>query len=219
MGRRKDIRLKNSFVEIRARRIHVVFENKGDMKHPPKPVDQLEMLGNISGKQREELEKSLRKMEVDIEIELPAAKPTEQDVSSAIHAVFFMPGDSMIEAVPMYWRGYFATLGGQPFNPPSTAGPVSRMVGKNMSPPRAITQPDPEYSDEARRAKYQGTGVVWLVVDETGSPRDLQIQRPLGLGLDEKAIAAISGWKFEPAQKDGKPVAVMINVEVAFRLY
>jgi TonB family protein len=88
-----------------------------------------------------------------------------------------------------------------------------------MSPPRAIRQPDPEYSEEARKAKFQGTEIISLIVDPSGMARDMQIQRPLGLGLDEKAIAAISTWKFEPAQKDGTPVAVAIMVEVTFHLY
>jgi periplasmic protein TonB len=82
-----------------------------------------------------------------------------------------------------------------------------------------ILQPDPDYSLEARQAKYQGILVMSLVVDTTGTPKDLQVVRPLGLGLDEKAIAAVSKWKFAPAQKGGKPVAVLINVEVSFRLY
>ena len=79
--------------------------------------------------------------------------------------------------------------------------------------------PDPEYSEEARKAKYQGTCVLWLIVGPDGRPRDIHVARSLGLGLDEKAIEAVKQWKFEPAMKDGKPVAVQINVEVGFRLY
>ena len=92
-------------------------------------------------------------------------------------------------------------------------------VGGGVSAPRVIFRPDPEYSEEARKAKYQGTCVLWLVVGPDGKPRDLRIARSLGLGLDEKAIEAVKTWKFEPAMKDGKPVAVQINVEVSFRLY
>jgi len=92
-------------------------------------------------------------------------------------------------------------------------------VGGGVSAPRAISTPDPEYSEEARKAKYQGTCVLWLVVGPDGRPRDIRISRTLGLGLDEKAIEAVRNWKFEPAMKDGKPVAVQINVEVSFRLY
>ena len=52
-----------------------------------------------------------------------------------------------------------------------------------------------------------------------GKPRDVRVARSLGMGLDQKAIQAVRNWKFEPAMKDGKPVAVQINVEVNFRLY
>jgi TonB family protein len=92
-------------------------------------------------------------------------------------------------------------------------------VGGGVSAPRALDTPDPEYSEEARKAKYQGTCVLWLIVDENGRPRDIKIARSLGMGLDQKAIEAVRKWKFEPAMKDGRPVAVQINVEVNFRLY
>jgi periplasmic protein TonB len=92
-------------------------------------------------------------------------------------------------------------------------------VGGGVSAPKAIYSPDPEYSEEARKAKFQGTCVLWLVVGPDGRPRDIRVQRTLGLGLDEKAIEAVKTWRFDPALKDGKPVAVQINVEVSFRLY
>ena len=92
-------------------------------------------------------------------------------------------------------------------------------VGGGVSAPKALYAPDPEYSEEARKAKYQGTVVLWLVVDAAGRPQQIRVQRPLGMGLDEKAIEAVRNWKFEPARKDGQPVPVMINVEVNFRLY
>jgi TonB family protein len=92
-------------------------------------------------------------------------------------------------------------------------------VGGGVSAPRAVFSPDPEYSEEARKAKYQGVCVLWLVVGPDGRPRDIQVKRSLGLGLDEKAIQAVNSWRFEPGMKDGKPVAVQISVEVDFRLY
>jgi protein TonB len=92
-------------------------------------------------------------------------------------------------------------------------------VGGGVSAPRALYAPDPEYSEEARKAKYQGTCVLWLIVGPDGHPRDIRVVRNLGMGLDEKAIEAVKQWKFEPAMKDGRPVAVQINVEVDFRLY
>jgi TonB family protein len=99
-----------------------------------------------------------------------------------------------------------------------TGGGVFR-VGGGVSAPKIIYQPDPEYSEEARKAKYSGTCMLWLIVGPDGKPRDIRVARTLGLGLDEKAIEAVKTWRFEPAMKDGKPVAVMINVEVSFRLY
>jgi TonB family protein len=99
-----------------------------------------------------------------------------------------------------------------------TGGGLFR-VGGGVSAPKVIYQPDPEYSEEARKAKFQGTCVLWLVVGPDGRPRDIKVQRTLGLGLDEKAIEAVKTWRFEPAMKDNKPVAVQINVEVQFRLY
>jgi periplasmic protein TonB len=92
-------------------------------------------------------------------------------------------------------------------------------VGNGVSAPRALDTPDPEYSEEARKAKYQGVVVLWLVVGPDGKPRDIKVSRPLGMGLDQKAIEAVQRWRFEPAMKDGRPVAVQINVEVNFRLY
>jgi protein TonB len=99
-----------------------------------------------------------------------------------------------------------------------TGGGVFR-VGGGVSAPRAIFAPDPDYSEEARKAKYQGTCVLWLVVGPDGRPREIHVSRTLGLGLDEKAMEAVKQWKFEPAMKDGKPVAVQISVEVTFHLY
>ncbi|HTR24511.1 MAG TPA: energy transducer TonB [Terriglobales bacterium] len=92
-------------------------------------------------------------------------------------------------------------------------------VGGGVSAPRAIYDPDPEYSEEARRAKYQGSVLLWLVVGVDGRPRDIRVQRTLGMGLDEKAIEAVRTWRFTPGMKDGRAVAVQVNVEVSFRLY
>ena len=92
-------------------------------------------------------------------------------------------------------------------------------IGGGVSAPRPLFTPDPEYSEEARKAKYQGTCVLWLIVGADGRPRDIRVSRALGMGLDEKAIQAVRQWKFEPAMKEGRAVAVQLNVEVSFRLY
>ncbi len=92
-------------------------------------------------------------------------------------------------------------------------------VGGGISAPQAVSTPDPEYTEEARNAKTQGTCVLWLIVDDHGNPRDIRVVRGLGFGLDAKAIEAVKQWRFQPAVKDGHPVNVQISVEVGFRLY
>jgi TonB family protein len=92
-------------------------------------------------------------------------------------------------------------------------------VGGGISAPRAILTPDPVYTEQARRAKTQGTCTLWLIVDAAGNPRDIRVVHGLGFGLDAKAIEAVQQWRFDPALKDGKPVTVQISIEVEFRLY
>ncbi len=92
-------------------------------------------------------------------------------------------------------------------------------VGGGVSAPRAIYQPDPEYSDEARKAKYQGTVTLWVVIGPDGRVHDAKVYRSLGMGLDEKALESVKTWRFEPARKDGQAVPVQVNIEVNFRLY
>ena len=92
-------------------------------------------------------------------------------------------------------------------------------VGGGVTAPRVIDDPSPEYSEEARKARFEGTVVLWLIVDANGRPRDLRVARSLGMGLDQKALQAVRLWRFKPAMKDGTPVAVEVNVEVNFHLY
>ena len=95
--------------------------------------------------------------------------------------------------------------------------PVYR-VGGHVIPPRAIYAPDPEYSEQARLAKLQGTCALSIVLGPDGKPYDVRISHSLGMGLDEKAIAAIRRWQFEPAKKDGQPVAVQLIIETTFHM-
>src|ERR1700686_532154 len=92
-------------------------------------------------------------------------------------------------------------------------------IGGGVSAPKATYAPDPEYSEEARKAKYQGTVVLSLIVGADGVPRDIKVARSVGLGLDEKAIETVKTWKFDPGTKDGKPVATYATIEVALHLY
>ncbi|MFZ1085390.1 MAG: TonB family protein [Terracidiphilus sp.] len=92
-------------------------------------------------------------------------------------------------------------------------------VGGKVSAPYQINQVEAEFSDEARRAKYQGIVMVAIIVDKLGNPQNPRVVRALGMGLDEKAIEAVMKYKFHPAMREGKPVAVPVNIEINFRLY
>jgi TonB family protein len=101
----------------------------------------------------------------------------------------------------------------------NTGGGVYR-IGGGVSAPVPLNSVEAEFSDEARRAKYQGVVLVGLIVDAQGNPQSVHIVRALGMGLDEKAIEAVKKYKFKPAMRDGKAVAVSgVTVEVNFRLY
>ena len=101
-----------------------------------------------------------------------------------------------------------AGMGGGTFRP-----------GRGVTPPRPIYSPDPEFSEEARKAKYQGTCTLMIVVSADGRPTNIRVVNSLGMGLDEKAIETVRTWRFEPGQKDGHPVNVEMAVEVDFHLY
>jgi TonB family protein len=92
-------------------------------------------------------------------------------------------------------------------------------IGGGVSAPRAIYSPEPEFSEEARKAKYQGNCTLALIVGADGRPSDIHVVASLGMGLDEKAIEAVRNWRFEPAMKDGHPVPVEVDIEVEFHLY
>jgi TonB family protein len=101
----------------------------------------------------------------------------------------------------------------------NTAASVPLRVGGDVTAPRAVYAPDPEFSEVARAAGYEGTCELSVTVDTDGKPRDITVVRKLGMQLDQKAIEALRTWTFEPAHRGGKPVAVQINVEFSFHIY
>jgi TonB family protein len=90
--------------------------------------------------------------------------------------------------------------------------------GNGVSTPRLITKVSPTYTEEARRNKIQGTVTLNIIVTEEGIATNIRVVKSLDPGLDQKAIEAVGGWRFAPGLKDGKPVRVIANVEVNFRL-
>jgi periplasmic protein TonB len=103
---------------------------------------------------------------------------------------------------------------------PGEGGGITEVyvAGGGVSAPALTFQVDPEYSEEARKAKYSGVVVLSIEVDQSGRTRNLRVAKGVGLGLDEKAIEAVRQWRFKPGLKNGKPVIVRAQVEVNFRL-
>ena len=101
---------------------------------------------------------------------------------------------------------------------PDSASEIYR-VGGDVNSPKAIQTPDAEYSEQARRKKIKGSVIVSMVVDADGNPRDVKVKKSLESSLDHNAVEAVKQWKFEPATKNGKSVAVYLDVSVSFDLY
>ncbi|HEY4364804.1 MAG TPA: energy transducer TonB [Bryobacteraceae bacterium] len=98
------------------------------------------------------------------------------------------------------------------------AVPGANKVGGAVMMSKLITKVDPQYTDQARAARWQGTVTLDVVIDETGKPTDLKVVKPLGLGLDEQAMMAVVQWRFQPTMLNGTPVKVQTQIEVPFRL-
>lgn len=94
-----------------------------------------------------------------------------------------------------------------------------RHVGGGVSSPEVIYKVEPEFSEEARKAKFMGVVTVTLIVNTQGLPQDVHVIRGVGMGLDDKAVEAVRQYKFKPAMENGKPVPVRVNVEVNFQIF
>jgi len=119
--------------------------------------------------------------------------------------------------VPNGYRVVDGSPQAQPAQVPGQPGVYRSANG--VSAPRLLHSVAPEYSEDARAAKFQGICLVSLIVDSNGMPQHVHVTRPLGKGLDEKAVEAVKQYRFEPAMYEGHPVPVQLNVEVNFKLF
>jgi TonB family protein len=116
----------------------------------------------------------------------------------------------LVLAICVSWVGLLRVAG-------LAAQDVQR-IGPGVTPPKVSYKFEPEYSEEARKARLEGDVLLGMVVGADGQPRDLHVLKPLGLGLEQNAMAAVSQWKFTPGEKDGNAVAIQTQVSVSFRL-
>jgi TonB family protein len=102
--------------------------------------------------------------------------------------------------------------------PPARASAETFQVGGGVTAPKLVQKVEPDYTEDARAAKYQGTVVLYVEIGPDGGARNMRVLRSLGLGLDQKAIDAVSQWQFQPGMRTGVPVTVQATIEVNFRL-
>jgi TonB family protein len=162
--------------------------------------------------------------------------PVDGDFTAALDAIFTGSIAGLDDPLPDYWQPFArkhllppdtsaapaasgvalpAESGTE--NPAAIAKPAR--IGGPVTSPRLLTHVEPEFDTAARAMKYSGIVLVNFVVDTQGKPHRFQILHPVGLGLDERAVAAVSQYTFQPATKDGSPVSVQLNVEVNFQIF
>jgi len=143
-----------------------------------------------------------------IEIHLDQPLKSLDDADAMMARVFFPSADAASRAWPEWRRANDNTPDDQIHH-----------VGNGTSPPRPTYTTEPEFSEEARHARFQGIVVMKVVVSKTGNIVRIKLERALGKGLDENAMEELKSWRFEPATRNGQPVAVEMNIEVSFNLY
>lgn len=178
-----------------------------------------------------------QKCKVQINFAKPPASADE--ANALLGHVFALTDEDVVKSAPRFWQKYLsAQLLHAPAEEshsgtPHTAftmididadgrtkpGKTRVEMRNGVARPHARYTPEPDYTEAARHERYQGVLVLEIIVDSTGKVRTADILRPLGMGLDENAVSKVLTWRFDPAKVDGKPVAVQMNVEVAFNLY
>jgi TonB family protein len=139
-----------------------------------------------------------------------------QAAAAAIQAWRFQPGS--VNGEPRSAKGTIVFLCQPLGNYPEDSTTQTLRTGAGVSQPTLIYKVEPEYSEEARKAKWQGTVQLSLIVETSGKPSNVRVVRALGLGLDQQAIEAVQQWRFKPGLQGGKPVRVIATIDVSFRL-
>ena len=188
--------------------------------------DRLEIQGNRIFMRYDDKRKELvgaRASKVSIEIEIEPNDLSSAALGKPLRAVFLAPGEKLADRVPSYWRQFLETgVDTKSLDEIQSAfGKKSEKPPKSADydiPPKEISAPSPDFSDEARRVRFQGSVLLSLIVNEEGKTENIVILKPLGMGLDEKAVETVQNWKFKPAMREGVPASVKIKLQITFRM-
>lgn len=171
---------------------------------------------------------------VHVEIELGSQPMNLDQADAVINRIFADTDEKILPLLPDYWRPYFEKrMHHEIARTPSSASTaatnqsasnqqsfkVVHVGGDGVTPPKALSTPEPEFSETAKRLRRQGICVLSAIIDQDGRVRQPYIVRPAGVGLDEQAIATVKTWTFKPATRNGQPVSVEMGLEVSFNLY
>jgi TonB family protein len=149
---------------------------------------------------------------VKVVIHLDHPLNSTDEAQALLDRVFYLEEDPLQHAKPEYRRSDKAALDESPYK-------VGNFGDHLVKAPRATYTPEPDYSEEARRAHVQGTVILSIIVDKEGTVSRVRIEEPLGMGIDEKAVKGVEQWRFKPATLNGEPVPVEMKIEVSFHLW
>lgn len=215
----EDIQIKQDEIIIRARRIYLFYD--------PEKISFQD--ADLLVREKEKKDKNHPE---ERRLEIRIAQPKNADeagIQASLGKLFRAAEQGFSDIAPDYWKPYLegrkAAKNADAIHKKEELAIVKPVTAADMwpgnaKPPHLIRSPDPEFSEQAREYKFHGTVVIRILIDTDGNPTETQIIRPLGLGLDEKAVEAVKKWRFISGKgKDGNPVAVWATVEVNFRRY
>jgi len=203
----KAVHLRDDSLFIEGQRVGLRFDRDGNMSRVP-------MFGKglLSSPEK-----------ISIHIEGTAGS----DYQQATHAIFADNPAEIADSLPECWQPYarqhflHEKAGGidtSSGDGPRNADPAVH-IGGSVKPPRVVHQVDPAFSQAARHVKLSGSSQLYLWLEPSGLPDHIRIMKPLGLGLDERAVAAVQQYRFAPATKDGTPVKVDLYIDVNFQIF
>jgi TonB family protein len=188
----------------------------------------IEIVGNRMGTvYKDGKPRAIKVSKLKIQVSKPASNTeTKAAIDLILARVFIDPAEDLRPMLPEFWRYYLsgtdsqsrsaawqATLAKAPVVP---LRPKDFPAGK-LTAPHAVYSPDPQFNKEASSRHIDGVSVLSAVIDPSGTPGEIAIMRPLGMGLDEQAVSMLRQWSFKPGTLNGQPVPTEVNIEVSFR--